>query len=100
MKFKFPLRSEQPESLLKQCGYALWQGKSGPSYVHRLGSTHYPRFHAYLVTGDNYFEVDLHLDQKQPSYGGTSAHSGEYEGVAVENEAQRITAQIAKIYGM
>lgn len=100
MKFKFPLRDEQPENLIKRCGYALWKGKDGPSYVHRLGSTHYPRFHVYLVRGDNYFEVDLHLDQKQPSYGGTSAHSGEYDGPTVEAEAQRITAQIAKIYGM
>ena len=100
MKFKFPLRQQQPEDLMRKSGYALWRGHSGPSYVRRLGSTHYPRFHAYLEWGDNYFEVNLHIDQKQPSYEGSSAHGGEYDGTVVENEARRITAKISEIYGM
>ena len=100
MKFKFPLRNQKPEDLIRRCGYALWKGKSGPSYVRRLGSTHYPRFHIYLTAGNDFFEVDMHIDQKQPSYGGTSAHSGEYDGRVVEDEARRVTAQIAEIYGM
>ncbi len=52
----------------------------------------YPRFHIYLKkneeTGE--FDMNLHLDQKQPSYEGSSAHSGEYDGELVEKEAKRI----------
>jgi len=52
----------------------------------------YPRFHIYLTknneTGE--FELNLHLDQKMPSYEGTSAHAGEYEGELVRKEAERI----------
>lgn len=101
MKFKFPLRNIKPEELIKRCGYATWQGhEDKPSYARRLGSGLYPRFHIYINEHDNYFECDMHLDQKQVSYEGSRAHSGEHEGVAVENEAQRITAVIANIYGM
>jgi len=56
------------------------------SYSRRLGSGIYPRFHTYI----NGQVINLHLDQKQASYEGFSAHSGEYEGEAVENEAARI----------
>lgn len=36
------------------------------------------------------FIINLHLDQKKPSYAGTSAHAGEYEGPVVEREASRL----------
>jgi hypothetical protein len=32
----------------------------------------------------------IHLDMKQPSYAGSAAHSGEYNGPVVEDEAERI----------
>jgi len=101
MKFKFPFKNIKPEELIKRCGYATWQGhEEKPSFARRLGSMHYPRFHAYLREFDSYFEVDLHLDQKQASYEGSHAHGGDYDSVTVENEARRITEVIAKIYGM
>lgn len=46
----------------------------------------YPRFHLYCRENS----CNLHLDQKQPSYKGTTAHSGEYDGVLVEDEVERI----------
>jgi hypothetical protein len=101
MKFKFPLRNIKPDELIKRCGYASWQGhEDKPSYVRRLGRMHYPRFHIYIREFENYFECDMHLDQKQASYEGSHAHSGEHEGPVVENEARRITSVIAGIYGM
>jgi len=102
MKFKFPQKSWNSSNLIRRCGYGEWydQEFNKTSYTRKLGSGNYPRFHVYLTDYDKYFEVDMHLDQKQPSYGVGHAHSGEYEGDAVENEARRITAEIAKIYGM
>lgn len=57
--------------------------------VRPLGSD-YPRFHAYVKETKIGFEFNLHLDQKKPSYEGTSAHSGEYEGETVNEERLRI----------
>lgn len=91
-----------PRELLRRSGYGEWHDKAADkiSYTRKLGQGNYPRYHVYLAEGDNYFEVDLHLDQKQPSYLIGRAHSGEYDGESVENEARRITAQIAELYGL
>ncbi len=65
------------------------------SYMRMLGSgTLYPRFHAYLEVYEGGFQVNIHLDQRQPSYKGTSAHGGEYEGEVVEREGARVFAMI------
>lgn len=50
----------------------------------------YPRFHVYAKETSNGVVVNLHLDQKKPSYGQETAHSGEYEGELVNEESQRI----------
>ena len=55
-----------------------------------LGPSGYPRFHIYLKNNNGKLIINLHLDQKKPSYNGTSAHSGEYDGEIVEKEAERI----------
>lgn len=55
-----------------------------------LSRAEYPRFHIYITEEENEFIFNLHLDQKKPSYSGTAAHSGEYEGGAVDGEAERI----------
>ncbi len=34
--------------------------------------------------------ISLHLDAKKPSYEGTAAHGGEYQGELVEKEMERI----------
>lgn len=100
MKFKFPFKGHNSRDLIRRCSYGEWHDRKfdKTSYTRKLGTGNYPRFHVYLTEADNYFEVDLHLDQKQPSYGTAAAHSGEYDGVQVENEARRITAIIQEIY--
>jgi hypothetical protein len=100
MKFKFPLKNQLPPDLIRQCGYGLWHDEEYDkvSFTRKLGGGNYPRFHVYLQEFANYFEVDLHLDQKQPSYGVGHAHSADYGGEVVENEARRITQVISDIY--
>lgn len=62
------------------------------SFVRPLEGLAYPRFHIYLKQNQDTKEVSLslHLDQKKPSYKGSSAHSGEYEGKAIKQELERI----------
>ena len=55
-----------------------------------LSGGRYPKFHIYASTTDKEAILNLHLDQKQVSYEGSSAHSGEYDGAVVEQEAKRI----------
>ncbi|MEK7077390.1 MAG: hypothetical protein AAB967_04145, partial [Patescibacteria group bacterium] len=62
--------------------------------VRPLQGNNYPRFHLYIKEGT--FEgkevliFNLHLDQKKPSYEGAAAHSGDYDGEVVQEEAERI----------
>jgi len=68
-------------------------GKS--SYTKRLSPNYYPRFHLYVETDkDNRRFFNLHLDQKKPSYAGSSAHSAEYDGQLVEQEASKLQGLI------
>lgn len=60
------------------------------SYVRVLGSGGYPRFHVYIDEAEDRYTLNLHLDQKRPSYGRETAHSGDYDGKVVEDEADRI----------
>ena len=66
------------------------QNEGEASVVRLLGRNDYPRFHLYLKEVNEGFSCNLHLDQKKPSYGGSHAHSGEYEGELVEEEAAHI----------
>ncbi len=50
----------------------------------------FPRFHIYAKMAGNDLQLNLHLDQKKPVYRGYTAHSGDYDGTAVECEAARI----------
>ena len=61
-------------------------------FVRPLARSGYPRFHIYLKTNEKTQQIffNLHLDQKKPVYKGAPAHSADYEGEVVENEARRI----------
>jgi len=68
------------------------------SIVRQVGRNDYPRLHLYIKedrrpidqsTGLS-FIFNLHLDQKKPSYKGSRAHGGEYDGDLINKEAQRI----------
>ena len=60
------------------------------SYTMRTGRHFYPRFHAYTEDKGDRTVIDVHLDQKQASYEGQRAHSGEYGGPQVEDEGGRL----------
>jgi hypothetical protein len=60
------------------------------SYVRRLTRDHYPRLHMYIKDEGERVIFDLHLDQKQTSYGGSHAHNAEYDGPVVSAEMARI----------
>ena len=77
-----------PLDVIRRAGYGLVNDRRATeiSYSRRLGSGFYPRFHVYI----NGRIINLHLDQKQASYEGSNAHSGEYDGETVEAEGERI----------
>ncbi len=78
--------------LMRKCSYGqLVSRRTGQvSYARRFSAGEYPRFHAYVDMHDDGFQVNLHVDQKKPSYGSHTAHSGEYDGELVEREGARI----------
>ena len=73
-------------SFLRKCGYAPFHD----SFIKTLSGSGYPRFHLYLNETNDKYILNLHLDQKRPTYGKETAHSGEYGGEIVEKEAERI----------
>ena len=75
----------------RELGYVIID-TNGNEYnlVRKLARENYPRFHAYVKQVGQDFIFSLHLDQKKPSYEGGHAHSGEYFGPVVEEEADRI----------
>ncbi len=81
-----------PVQFMRRAGYSYIEPRhSGQgSFVRRMGSTGFPRFHVYINDEGDRFIFDLHLDQKRPSYQSVRAHSGEHDGQAVEGEARRL----------
>lgn len=84
--------------LMRAAGYVPFRDpKMGTeSYTRRLTGEFYPRFHVYIKSNDQVVTFSLHLDQKKPSYAGTKAHGGEYEGPTVEKEINRMKVEMAK----
>lgn len=96
MKINFNQKfSSNADFLIRRCGYGLVRDPRAHevSYSRRLGSNIYPRFHLYINSEDP-LVLNLHLDQKQASYEGSTAHSGDYDSDLVKQEAQRIYNQI------
>ena|SRR3989338_2371372 len=87
-----PRKNRNVTSLLRQAGYHL-EGERREnefSFYHSFSSGSFPRFHLYLKEAEGGWEANLHLDQKRPSYQGSHAHSGEYDGEIVEKEVRRL----------
>jgi hypothetical protein len=86
---------------MRDCGYRVIENphQGGErSFARSLNWGHfYPRFHVYLNSLQEALEINLHLDMKKPSYEGTTAHSGEYDGRLVEEEARRIKSMAEKL---
>lgn len=78
-------------SFMRSCGYSLERAEGNElSFMRRIAGGDYPRLHAYTHMEDNSLIINLHLDQKKPSYDGANAHSGEYDSDLVVEEAKRI----------
>ncbi len=94
MKVTIPKLTIAPQNLLHKCGYIEIRNPHKDneiSYARSLDpGRFYPRFHAYLEERGKELTINLHLDAKKPSYAGTAAHSGEYDGPLIEKEASRI----------
>ncbi len=95
MKIKFTREklAENPVTFIRHCGYGEYYDRRAHkvSYMKRARMTDmFPRYHVYIEENTDGVTFDLHLDQKRPSYEGSSMHSGEYTGSAVEREAKRI----------
>jgi hypothetical protein len=79
--------------LIRRAGYGF-ERKDAKSreevFSRRLGGRGYPKFHLYAHKEDDTLIANLHLDQKKPVYSGVTAHSGEYDGELIEQEAERI----------
>lgn len=98
MKIILPFDFQQNlKVFMRRAGYHEFNdfntGKT--SYIRRLSDVFYPRFHVYIEQNhDNQISINLHLDQKKPSYSGAHAHNAEYDGRAVEQEGRRLEGLI------
>ena len=87
---------ENINTLVRQFGYKPlgYTDKGELNCVRPLGAN-YPRFHIYIKEGGDSIRFNIHLDQKRPSYEGSTAHSGDYDSDIVKEEAKRIQAMLA-----
>ncbi len=92
MKFQAENKiKENVPNAMRQLRYHFWDaGGREMNFTRALGYNRYPRFHIYISEKGNNLFFNLHIDQKAPSYGGHTAHSGEYFGERIEEEAKRI----------
>ncbi len=92
MQIRLENIKSNPASFMRSCGYSLERAEGNElSFMRRIaGGGDYPRLHAYTHMEEDIFVINLHLDQKKPSYDGSSAHSGEYDSDIVVDEAERI----------
>ncbi len=91
MKFLISQSASNLTTLVRDIGYRpLGYTPAGELNCVRPLGADYPRFHLYIREEGSGFIFSLHLDQKKPSYGRETAHSGEYDGETVKSEAQRI----------
>lgn len=64
--------------------------RGAESFVRTLHGIRFPRFHVYLEEREEGTYIDLHLDQKQPSYFESHAHNAEYDSPVVVTERDRL----------
>jgi len=97
MRFICKKPKENIANLARILGYRVVKGTDNEFNFVRPLARDYPRFHLYLKDQGNNLSLNLHLDQKKPSYQGQTKHSGEYEGELVEVEKARILQLLERI---
>lgn len=97
MRFPLPFTSTDgaAQFLARTAGYIqerIGRGRDFDEerFIRPLRGASYPRFHASVTEHGGKVTCSLHLDQKRPSYEGSHAHSGEYDGPVLEEERTRI----------
>ncbi len=86
---------DHSRNLLRRAGYGELRKYTGQiSYTRRVSNANFPRYHAYVEDKNGGVMVNLHIDQKEATYEGSHAHSGEYDGLLVEREMERIEKAI------
>jgi hypothetical protein len=94
MNIKIPLTSiGNARVFFSRLGY---HAERNGSYAKRVGGGVFPRYHVYAEVQGDQIRVSVHLDAKAPTYEGTSAHAGEYDGPLIEAEMQRITDAVPR----
>ncbi|MAF80152.1 hypothetical protein CL629_03685 [bacterium] len=97
LKIKKP-KNENLQTIVRRLGYTpIGHSDRGELNCVRPIGRDYPRFHAYIKEESDTFIFNIHLDQKRPSYGNETAHSGDYDSEIVEEEVGYIKEQIEKI---
>ncbi len=90
--------ADTARNLLRRAGYGEHRGREAQlSYTKRIQGSLFPRYHAYVEDRNGGMQLNLHLDQKEATYGGSRAHSGEYGGPLVERENARIVAFVKSL---
>jgi hypothetical protein len=86
------LLKENSVQFMRRAGYNFIKGIVGEemSFDRALAAGGWPRFHAYLKEDGETITINLHLDQKRPSYEGAAAHNAEYDGDLTKAEIERI----------
>lgn len=95
--------SDTALTFMRRAGYGYQKEGSGEiAFVRRVSGSPFPRYHAYIIEqqsktaagqqGSRELVINLHVDQKAPTYQRGRAHAGEYDGPLVEQEAARLRA--------
>ena len=91
MKFIFKKAGMNIIDLLRSAGYSYRGMNNGDfGFIKRIGLNEYPHYHIYAKVENENIIINLHLDKKKPSYEGSAANGGEYDGELVEKEMERI----------
>lgn len=87
---------ENTHVMMQRAGYHTHRFSAEISYTKRIGGGEFPRFHVYPEVQGESVRLNLHLDMKKHTYGGFSAHQGEYDGKRVEEEMERLRLYFEK----
>ena len=87
MQFEIKNINKSINDLMRTIGYmpAYFQNDGEFSIIKKIGRNDYPRFHLYIVQNSQSFIFKLHLDQKKPSYEGSTGHSGALATIHANN---------------
>ena len=90
-------KNENLQAIMRRLGYKpIGYSDRGELNCVRPIAGDYPRFHAYIKEEKDKLIFNIHLDQKRPTYGRETAHSGDYESETVREETEYIKQVIER----